>query len=385
MSAAAFANLASMYFYAYILMQIPTGMLVDSLGVRITATTGMIMAGAGSLLFGYSPNITVVFIGRFLVGIGVSVIFISILKILSTWYNEKQFGTMTGLTSFIGNIGGILAQSPFVLLLSFFTWRYAFIIIGVLSGLAAVLCFTVVRNKPEDMGLPSVLRAEQEDKKKGKTGIFKALVEILRNPYTWPSFIMYAGFFGAFQSIAGTWGQGFMMEVYGMNKITAANYMILMFVGLAFGSIIIGKLSDMLSKRKVPMILFGAMYLVSWTLLVFLNNGKPPVETLGLLLFMLGFSESTITLSWACGKEVNNPEYTGISTSVINIGGFFGAAFVPLILGMVMDQYKNSLSVQLLYSRSFSYCLASAALGFVFILFIKETGCKNIGRKIGMK
>ena len=381
MSSTAFANLSSMYFYAYMLMQIPTGILVDSLGVRFTVTIGMLLAGAGSLLFGYSRNIYIVFTGRFLIGIGVSVVFVSILKILSKWYDEKEFGTMTGLTSFIGNIAGILAQSPFVLLLSLFTWRYVFIMIGVVTSLVAVLCFTIVRNKPEDVGFLSILRAGEADRETENTGIIKALMEILGNPYTWPSFIMYAGFFGAYQSLAGTWGQGYIIEVFGMNKITAANYIVLMFVGGAAGSIIIGKLSDILSRRKVPMIIFGAMYLVSWTFLVFYNKGKPPVEILGLLFFIFGFSESTITLSWACGKEVNNPRYTGISTSVINIGGFFGAAVVPLILGMVMDRYKNILSIQQLYSRSFSFCLASAALGFVCILLIKETGCKNIRLK----
>ena len=101
MSSTAFANLSSMYFYAYMLMQIPTGILVDSLGVRFTVTIGMLLAGAGSLLFGYSRNIHIVFTGRFLIGIGVSVVFVSILKILSKWYDEKEFGTMTGLTSFI--------------------------------------------------------------------------------------------------------------------------------------------------------------------------------------------------------------------------------------------------------------------------------------------
>lgn len=380
LSAVAFANLGSMYFYAYMLMQLPTGMLVDSLGVRFTATMGMLLAGAGSLLFGYSPNTTVVFVGRFLIGIGVSVIFISILKTLSKWYNEREFATMTGLTSFIGNTGGILAQSPFVLLLSLFTWQYAFISIGILSILAALLCFSLVRNKPEDLGLPSELKNKEMDNEAEKTDVFKALIEILKNPYTWPSFIMYAGFYGAYQSIAGTWGQGFIMEVYGMDKITAANYMLLMFVGLAAGCFIIGKLSDTLTKRKVPMMIFGAMYLASWTLLVFINKGKPPVEILGTLLVIIGFSESTITLSWACGMEVNNPRYTGVSTSVINIGGFFGAAVEPLILGLVMDRYGNVLSSQQLYYKSFLICLASVAVGFICILLIKETSCKNIVR-----
>ena len=90
MSAVAFANLSSMYFYAYMFMQIPTGLLADTLGARLTVTVGMFIAAAGSLLFGLSPVVHFVFIGRFLIGIGVSVVFVCIMKIISKWYNEKN-------------------------------------------------------------------------------------------------------------------------------------------------------------------------------------------------------------------------------------------------------------------------------------------------------
>ena len=46
LNAADFGKMSSMYFYAYMAMQIPVGLLADSLGARLTVSAGMFVAGA---------------------------------------------------------------------------------------------------------------------------------------------------------------------------------------------------------------------------------------------------------------------------------------------------------------------------------------------------
>ena len=108
------AGLGSMYFYAYIIMQIPTGILVDTIGPRKTVVGGLLVASFRSILFGSASFLYQVFVGRFIVGVRVAVIFVSIHKILSNWYKEREFATVNGLTVLIGNSGGVLAQSPLI-------------------------------------------------------------------------------------------------------------------------------------------------------------------------------------------------------------------------------------------------------------------------------
>ncbi len=384
-SATSFANLGSAYFYAYLLMQIPTGMLADTLGVRITVTAGTLLSGMGSVIFGFAPNIYIAFLGRLLVGVGVSVVFISILKIQTQWFYEKEFATISGLTVFAGNMGGALAQTPLVILVSLLTWRNSFTAIGVITCLMAVMCFLTVRNRPADVGLPSINELEGKTTKAGKVKITKALFTVCRNPYTWPAFFMFAGFYGAFQALSGTWGQSYLMAVYGMSNVQAANYLVVTVLGFSAASVLIGRFSDKILKRKLPMLIFGTIYLLSWMVTVFWNGGKPPVEVLGILFFVLGFSGAAFVLGWACGKEVNDPGYAGISTSVINTGGFLGAAVVPVILGRVIDKYTGLISIQQVYNKAFLICFLSTVMGYVFIFLIKETGCKNIYGKIRLQ
>jgi MFS family permease len=78
-SGAALGGLAATYFYVYTLMQIPTGVLADTLGPRRIVALGGVIAGIGSLLFGLADTLAAASAGRLLVGLGVSVTFISLL------------------------------------------------------------------------------------------------------------------------------------------------------------------------------------------------------------------------------------------------------------------------------------------------------------------
>jgi len=109
-SGAVFGTLVSVYFYMYTIMQIPSGILADSLGPKLTAGLGIALAGIGSFVFGLAPTLGLVFFGRFLIGLGVSVVFIAILKIQAEWFRTTEFATVSGLTAVIGGSGSLVAM-----------------------------------------------------------------------------------------------------------------------------------------------------------------------------------------------------------------------------------------------------------------------------------
>ena len=76
--AAQYANIGSMYLYAYFIMQIPSGILTDKFGSRKIASSFSILAALGSVFFGLAPNIIIAYLSRFIVGIGVQ-LFLSVL------------------------------------------------------------------------------------------------------------------------------------------------------------------------------------------------------------------------------------------------------------------------------------------------------------------
>lgn len=381
-SATTFGNLGATYFYAYTLMQIPSGLLADSIGARKTVTYGILLAAVGSILFGFSPTIGWAFGGRLFVGIGVSVVLIAILKILSQWFPENQFATMSGVTAFMGNVGGMLAQTPLALMVVYFTWRTTFVGIGVVSLVIALLCFVLVRNTPEEMGLPAVSQRAtviaDPLKKEKKPTLRKGLLSAVKNPYTWPGFFVFMGVFGAYVALTGSWGNSFLQDVYGYSSTGASNRLILVILGHAMGCLVVGKLSDRMKRRRRPMFLFVLLHLTTWVMLIVGKDGLVPNTILPPLLFLMGFGSSAVILTWSCSKDVNDPTVSGIATSIVNMGGFIGAAIIPVLIGIVIDVYGAVLSPALLYQRAFLICLAAVALSLGSTLLVKETYCQNI-------
>ncbi len=94
--------LMSGYFIGYTLGQIPWGILSDRYGSRRAMSLSVLGISLSTLLFGYSSNIMVAVVFRFLSGLLGAGIFVPGVKLVSSWFNSEERGTALGLL----NIGG---------------------------------------------------------------------------------------------------------------------------------------------------------------------------------------------------------------------------------------------------------------------------------------
>ena len=131
-TAASLGVLAATYFYVYTVMQVPAGILADTLGPRRILMLGGVIGGLGSFLFGLAPSLDIALVGRTLIGLGVSVVFIAMLKLIAVWFEENRFATLVGVGMLIGNLGSVLAGAPLSALAQATGWRGVFVGVGVL-------------------------------------------------------------------------------------------------------------------------------------------------------------------------------------------------------------------------------------------------------------
>jgi len=163
--AASIGLLGSAYFYAYTAMQLPSGILTDSWGVKKTAGVFTLLAAVGAVLTGIASSFTMVLIGRVLIGVGVAMVYIPVMKVLAIWFKKNEFASMSGVLLAIGNIGALSAAGPLAIMAAFFgDWQKVFLMLGVFSGLLAVAIFVLVKDKPEDMGCPTIPEIEAYEK-----------------------------------------------------------------------------------------------------------------------------------------------------------------------------------------------------------------------------
>jgi sugar phosphate permease len=371
--AAQFANIGSMYFYAYFIMQIPSGILADKIGPKKTVTMFSILAAVGSVIFGLSPNITIAYIGRFLVGIGVSVVFVCLIKIQSRWFYSRNFGLMIGFAGLAANLGAVLAQTPLVFASQQFGWRSTFIFMGLAMVLFAILTAIFVKDDPRDMGLPSMDELENRPVSSAKVDTMASLKSVMANRRTWITSFAYIGLYTGYVVLLGTFGVSFLMQAYGITKVQAANYIIIAVAGSAVGGILIGYVSDRIKNRKMTLIVCSALTLLGWILLIY---ARMPLGFLVPFLFIFGMVMTVFTMCWTVGNEVNDRRFSGIATGVVNCIGFFGAAIIPVVMGNILDANKNMPAVG--YQKAFLVLIVLVAGSFVATLFSTETRAKNV-------
>lgn len=379
-SAASLGVLAATYFYVYTLMQVPTGILVDTLGPRRILLLGGIVAGVGSLLFGSAQNLEAALLGRTLIGLGVSVTFIAMLKIIAVWFEEHRFASMVGLSMLVGNLGSVLAGSPLSWLAQTAGWRGVFVGVGIISLALGALAWLLVRDRPESSGAVPAPRFD-------RTVILTGLLRVVQNRATWPAVFVNTGLSGSFFAFGGLWATPFLTQGLGMSRDMATAHLSLYFAGFAVGCLIVGTLSDRLRRRKPVIVASSLVYGAVW--LAWLSGAVlPPAATYSLFALM-GLTTASFTLSWACAKEVNPPQLSGMSTSVANMGGFLMGALLQPAVGWIMDQRWNGAmadGVRLYTPEDYRWGLLLIAcatwLGAAAAWLIHETHCRNIWNEI---
>ena len=310
--AAALGALAATYFYIYTLMQVPTGILADTLGPRKLLFLGGVVAGIGSLLFGLAPSFELAFAGRALVGLGVSVTFIAMLKLIAVWFEESRFATINGICLLIGNLGSIMAGAPLAWLTQIASWREIFAGIGVLSLIIGVASLFLVRDGPPTPGLQQRSAAGID-----RAAWLSGLYTVLKNRATWPGFFVNLGIAGSFFGFAGLWAVPYFTQVLGMTRAVASNHISLYFLGFAVGAALWGRISDHFGRRKPIMLVGSLLHALGW--LVWLSGITLPLPASYPFCLLMGLLTASLTLSWACAKEVNPPPLAGMATSVVNV------------------------------------------------------------------
>lgn len=381
-SAASLGVLAATYFYVYTVMQVPTGILADTLGPRRILALGGIIGGLGSFLFGFAPSLDVALVGRTLIGLGVSVTFIAMLKLVAVWFEESRFATIVGICMLVGNLGSVLAGAPLSALAQASGWRGVFIGVGALSLFLGILCWLIVRDGPSNQA------GEVARPRFDRTVVLSGLLSVLKNRDTWPATLVNTGMSGAFFTFAGLWATPYLMQVHDMTRAVAATHLSLWFGGFAVGCFFIGTLSDRLGRRKPVLIVASHVYAAIW--LVLLSCITMPLNVSYALFVLLGLSTAGFSLTWACSKEVNPPLLSGMSTSVANMGGFMAGALLQPLVGWVMDLGWQGAMVGgarfydvATWQKGVLVVAVFAILGAASCWWIRETRCRNIWKAAG--
>ncbi len=346
-TARALGGLGSIYFYCYAVMQFPAGLLSDSIGPRKTVMYSLLIGAAGSFLFAVSPSIQIARLSRVLVGLGVSMVFIPTLKMVSQWFRAREFALMSGMLQAAGGLGILGATWVLGLLATWFGWRLSFHIIGVCTAVTVAAVWLAVRDKPADVGWPSIAQIDgctgEANPAQGKVGLWQGVGRVLSEGAFWPVAVWFFFDCGIFFAFGGLWAGSYLMDTYGLSKRQAGAILSMTAWAMIFGGPLLGLLSQkILRSRKKTFILCTSTLVV---LLLFLNifPAGLPLAVLYAWFFLFSVSSSAIVvMGFTSTKELFPVEMAGTCVGMVNFFPFLGGAVFMPVLGRVLDAYPRS-------------------------------------------
>jgi len=318
-----------------------------------------------------------------MVGIGTSVIIVSIMKVQAQWFSAKKFSSLSGLTSFFGNMGAMLATFPLTYLVISIGWRSTFFMLGISSLITAIGIFIIVRDTPEELGFDAVQK--RETNKNIKVG----LLEVVKNKYTWPNFFLIMTLVGSTTAILGLWGIPYMVHVYDITKQQAAGYLSFLSFGFILGAPIVGKLSDALDgEMKRILYITTITFTLVWSYILVGFNGKPPISHMPIIFFILGLCVISHILVFTNVKEVNDINFSGIASAIVNVGEFVGSSILSLVIGITLDRGWSGDVIDGVriyhvedYKKAFLLIIIAGIISIVSVGAMKDVSARKIKLK----
>lgn len=335
----------SSFFWAYALLQIPGGWLIDRYGPRRVIGWSTGLWGVFQTLAAFATGGLSLIFARVALGAAEAPLFPAGGKLNSLWLASSERGRGAVLMDCGGPLGVALGGLLIAYLIAVFgSWRTAFFIAGIATLAMAWLAWRYLRDDPATH--PGVNAVELARINEGRTtsvaqaakagaqglGIARrSLAGILLGRASWAMV-----FFGLL-----TWGPSYLAQARGFDikGIGAATFVI--FLCGAAGSLVGGFLCDLLVRRGVRRGLAakgllscsGLVALAAFLLLPRLSDPYAAVGLLSLTAFFLMWG----SLYWSFPALLAAPARVGLIGGVMNLAGSLGGIAVPILVGLLLQ------------------------------------------------
>ncbi|MED5249470.1 MAG: MFS transporter [Pseudomonadota bacterium] len=361
LSAASLGSLSALYFYSYVAMQIPTGLLADRYGPRRLLTAGLVLSTLGAVIFALAPSFFWAGIGRLLIGAFVAVGFVCTLKLATHWLAPERFALAAGLLLVAGMTGAVFAGLPLHLASEAFGWRIVTLVAGIVGLILAVAVWMIVRDDPTERGYSGYVSTAHAEVS-GESEWQK-----LKRVFSYRNSALLAlapgGIVGSVLAFSGLWGIPFLTDVYGMSSAIAATVCSGIMLAWAFSGPVFGLFSEKVGLRRLPYLVGTGLATGCWSVVILIPD-LPQGVLVGLLLGA-GFFSGGMILGFTQAKESVPMALAGTVSGVVNMGVMCGPMLLQPMIGWLLDRLWSG-NVGADGIRIYSF--ASYRLGFLLML-----------------
>mgnify|MGYP003951956859 CR=1 FL=1 len=366
-------NLIAAYFYAYMLMQLPIGMILDRLGPKRVVSACLLLCVFGTLLMAYAPYYSVAFIARFITGLGAAAAVLGCIKLISIWFPQSHFAMLVGLMMTIGMLGAVSGDAVVQYCLQYYQWQHLIALIAWLGLILLLVFFIAVSDKKAPYS--TVNNPEIPN-------LWQGLKQVGLNKKSWILSVYSGLMFAPISAFSGAWGVPFLHNALHFSLSDSANMMSLIFYGFAIGAPLWGWLSDLWNKRKVFLWMATLSSLLFSFCIIYVPGLSLWIE--GLLLFLFGFTISSFVVSFTMIREVNPLILTATATGFMNAFNSISSAQIDTWIGYLLDKHwtgalEQGQRIYSLHSYYIGMSIVPLVILFALIMlpFVSETHWKS--------
>jgi OPA family sugar phosphate sensor protein UhpC-like MFS transporter len=267
-------------------------------------------------------------------------------KLLTHWYSQSERGRWWSFWSTSQNLGGVIIANLVPFFASFFGWRIAMCVPGVLAILGGIFLIDRLRDTPQSLGLPRVeifrkdISAAKAPKEKVQLPLKTILMDyILRNKYIWILAFSYFFVYVIRMGVNG-WSMPYFMEQKGYSHARAGICVSCFEVGGFLGSLVAGWSSDLFfaGRRNPVNVIFGLGILFCLILFRFTIFDAFIVNAAFLFCFGFFIFGPQMLIGMAAA-ELSHKKAAATAVGFASCFAYLGAAFAGGPLGYIIEQW----------------------------------------------
>ncbi len=353
---AAVGIVSSSYFWTYLLLQMPGGILVDRIGAKHLLIVATLICALGTLLFSLSNGIQGAVWARMLTGLGTAPALAGCFYLIGNWFTPGYFAFVVGLSEALamiaGGVGGEIISTATLHL----GWRTVLVVASVLCVILTLLFAIFLQDRPKQMHKPQ---------KAAGLPLSRQLVALLSLPQVWLCGLFSGLMFPIISTLATYWCIPYLMTRYGVSVRIAALGNLALFLGAGLGCPFLGHVSDFFHRRKVVMAVGVIAAFISLSMALYIPYLH--FSTVVALFFLTGLFASVYMLPFALVNEIVPEEARGTAMGFTNMMCILlGAPFLTPLVSLLLKLSASSHQVTDFSTNS--YTIALSVLPFSFSL-----------------
>ncbi len=334
----------SAFAYPYLFFQIFGGWFSDRFGARKTLAISAIIWSGATVATGLVGSLTALLCVRTLLGFGQGAAFPAATRAMADWTPPTRHGMAQGIMHSSARFGNAMTPPLVVWLIFWTSWRKSFVLLGVISGLWAIVWALYFRDDPrshssitptELQSLPNYALRKRAKQQIPWGPLVRRMIPVtaVYFCYGWTLWLYVA------------WIPSYFLHRYQLDLRKSAIFSAGVFLGGVLGAALGGVVSDWL-LRKTGNINLARRDIVVFGFLMSLIAMLPPMiwhsQTIAATCFSVAlfFAEFTVGPMWAIPMDIA-PQYSGSASGLMNVGSALAAILSPLVFGYVVDKTGN--------------------------------------------